>query len=67
MTKTKIEIIKLKPSEDMALTNGNVISYSEVYLGVNDSEENWYEIPLDEAKKLEEEKLSKEEKNEIDS
>ena len=43
MEKTKIEIIKLVPSEGMVLTNGETYS-TEVYLGKNDSADNWYEI-----------------------
>ena len=39
MTKTMIEIIKLEPTDNMALTNGDVITYSEVYLGKNDKPE----------------------------
>ena len=45
---SKIEIRKLTPSEGMTLTNGEVFS-KEVYLGKNDSPENWNEIPDSEA------------------
>ena len=57
MIKTKIELIKLEASEGMALTNGEVISFSEVYLGKNDSPDNWREITEDEARAIEEAQL----------
>ena len=37
-------MIELKASEGMTLSNGEVYS-KHVYLGVNDSQENWHEIP----------------------
>ena len=43
MEKTKIELIKIIASEGMVLTNGDTYS-KEVYLGVNDSIDNWHEI-----------------------
>ena len=43
MKTTKIELTKLTPSEGMVLTNGETYS-TEVYLGCNDSEDNWHEI-----------------------
>lgn len=43
MEKTKIELIKITASEGMVLTNGDTYS-KEIYLGVNDSVENWHEI-----------------------
>lgn len=43
MEKTKIELIKITASEGMVLTNGDTYS-KEVYLGVNDSVDNWHEI-----------------------
>jgi hypothetical protein len=61
MTKTKIELIKLEASEGMALTNGEVISFSEVYLGANDNPDNWHEISVDEAKAIEEQEAQTEE------
>ncbi len=52
--KTKpIEIITLEADEGMVLTNGETYS-TLVYLGVNDSLNNWYEIPEDEMPELEE-------------
>lgn len=49
---------KLIPSPGMVLYDGETLS-TEVYLGINDSKENWYEIPeamaeMIEAKMLEE-------------
>ena len=38
-----IELRKMTASEGMYLTNGAVYS-KEVYLGCNDSPDNWYEI-----------------------
>lgn len=46
----EIKFIEIKPSEGMALTNGE--TYSEpntsVSLGVNDSPDNWWEITEEE-------------------
>lgn len=44
MTTSSIEIIVLIPAEGYTLTNGEVYS-KKVYLGINDSPENWWEIP----------------------
>ena len=44
MKKQPIQIIVLEPDEGMILTNGETYSY-RVYLGVNDSPNNWREIP----------------------
>lgn len=41
----------LKASDGMTLTNGEVFA-KEVYLGKNDSPENWNEIPDSEAERL---------------
>ena len=57
MEKTKIELIKITASEGMVLTNGDTYS-KEVFLGINDSVENWHEITdaeYEEIKKAEEE------------
>lgn len=43
MTETTITLRKLTASAGHILTNGDVYG-KEVYLGVNDSAENWYEI-----------------------
>ena len=44
MKTTKVELIKLEASDGHTLTNGE--AYGKViYLGVNDSEDNWHEIP----------------------
>ena len=46
-----IEIRKLTASKGKVLTNGETYS-TEIYLGVNDSPDNWYEITEEEALKL---------------
>ena len=50
MEKSTIELIKLTAAEGMTLTNGETYG-KEVYLGVNDSAENWQEIPDTEVPK----------------
>ena len=49
---TDINVRKLSPSEGMKLTNGEVLADGEVYLGVGDSADNWYEITIKEAEKI---------------
>ena len=51
MTQEKIELTELIASEGMLLTNGEVIS-DIVFLGINDSPENWWEIPINEEEGL---------------
>ena len=51
MMTTTIELKKLVPAEGMTLYNGEVLS-KEVYLGVNDTPENWREIPDAEAEEI---------------
>ena len=51
MNITNIELIKLTPSKGMVLTNGETFG-TEIYLGKNDSKENWYEITEAEADKV---------------
>ena len=46
MTETTITLRKLTASAGHILTNGDVYG-KEVYLGVNDSAENWHEITED--------------------
>ena len=58
METTKIELIKLTPSEGMVLTNGETYS-TEVYLGKNDSPDNWHEIPVEEHKVILEKEMEK--------
>ena len=53
MTTTTIEIIKLTAGEGMTLTNGEAFG-KEIYLGCNDSPDNWYEITDEEAEVLQE-------------
>ena len=48
MVQNIIELVRLQASEGMVLTNGEIYS-KEVYLGINDSPENWHEIPEEEA------------------
>ena len=43
MEKTTISLIKLTASNGMVLTNGEAYG-KEIYLGCNDSIENWHEI-----------------------
>lgn len=52
---SKIELRKLTPADGMTLTNGSVFS-KEVYLGKNDSPENWWEIPNSESERLQKER-----------
>ena len=56
MTISTIEIKKITASEGMVLTNGKTYSSvgGEVYLGVNDRAENWWEIPESEVPREEE-------------
>ncbi len=43
MKKTIIELTRLTASEGMVLTNGEAFG-KEIYLGCNDSPDNWREI-----------------------
>lgn len=43
MIESKIEITKLTASEGYMLTNGEAYG-KEIYLGIHDRAENWYEI-----------------------
>lgn len=56
-----IEIRKLTATEGMVLTNGEAYSSvsGSVYLGKNDSAENWYEITEAEYTKIMEENEAK--------
>lgn len=53
MEMTTIELRKLTASEGMILTNGDTFS-KEVYLGVNDSLDNWNEITEEEYNTIKE-------------
>ena len=55
-----IELRKMTASEGMYLTNGEVYS-KEVYLGCNDSPDNWHEITEEEYAKI----VAEETENEI--
>lgn len=48
MKTSSIEIITLESSDGYTLTNGETYS-KKVYLGINDSVDNWYEIPDEEV------------------
>ena len=48
-----IELRKLTATEGMVLTNGDTYS-KEVYLGCNDSPDNWYEITEEEYNEIQE-------------
>lgn len=47
MITNSVTIIVLEPSEGKVLTNGETFSY-KVFLGKNDSPENWYEVDEEE-------------------
>lgn len=51
MELTTIELKKITASQGMTLTNGEVFS-KEIYLGCNDSLDNWREITDTEAEEL---------------
>lgn len=62
MEKTIIELTKITASDGMVLTNGETYG-REVYLGCNDSIDNWHEITeaeYEEIVKAEEEKMRQE-------
>ena len=64
MEKTTIELTKVTAAEGMWLTNGDTYS-KEIYLGCNDSIDNWHEITdteYEEILKKQEEELKGEEK-----
>lgn len=51
MIETKIELRKLTAAEGMTLTNGEAYG-KEIYLGKNDSPDNWHEITDAEYEKI---------------
>lgn len=51
MTETTIELKKLTAAEGMTLTNGEAFG-KEIYLGKNDSADNWHEITDAEAEEM---------------
>ncbi len=51
-----IELKKLTAGEGMTLTNGTEFG-KEIYLGKNDSADNWHEITDEEANKIQAEML----------
>lgn len=48
MKEQTIKIITLEADEGKVLTNGETYS-TKVYLGINDSPENWREVPEEEV------------------
>lgn len=58
MIETKIELKKLTAAEGMTLTNGEAFG-KEIYLGKNDSADNWHEITDAEAERIQAELLPK--------
>lgn len=52
--------VKLIASEGMVLTNGDTYG-KEVFIGIGDSSDNWWEITEEEYKKLTEEDMNCEE------
>lgn len=56
MIETTIELKKLTAAEGMTLTNGEAFS-KEIYLGKNDSADNWHEITDAEAERIQAEML----------
>lgn len=60
MIKENITLIKIKASEGMILTNGDVYG-REIFLGKGDSPENWHEITEAEYEQIEEERKKKNE------
>ena len=63
MKEVTIELRKLIADAGKVLTNGEAFSDvgGDVYLGVNDKVDNWYEISFEEAEKRKEEKERMEE------
>ncbi len=59
MIETTIELRKLTAAEGMTLTNGKEFG-KEIYLGKNDSADNWYEITDAEAERLQKEQMPEE-------
>jgi hypothetical protein len=58
-----ITVVKLKATEGMTLTNGDVYC-KEVYLGCNDTAKNWQEITDEEYERIQSE-LENAQKNEL--
>ena len=54
MIETTIELKKLTAAEGMTLTNGEAFG-KEIYLGKNDSANNWHEITDAQAENLQKE------------
>lgn len=50
MRTSEVKIVVLEPDEGKVLTNGETYS-DKVYLGKNDSPDNWREVPVEDANK----------------
>lgn len=59
MKMTTIELRKLTAAKGKTLTNGEAFG-KEIYLGVNDSPDNWHEITDEEAAQLQAEQETEE-------
>ena len=59
MMMTTIELRKLAASNGFTLTNGEAFG-KEIYLGCNDSPDNWAEITDEEAERLQQVALEEE-------
>ena len=57
MIETTIELKKLTAAEGMTLTNGKDFG-KEIYLGINDSADNWHEITDAEAERIQAEMMA---------
>ena len=58
----KIELRELRPSDGMCLTNGEVVKppNESIYLGINDSPDNWHEISEEEYNAIMEQQVEAE-------
>ena len=56
MIKSTVELVKLTAADGMTLTNGEAYG-KEIYLGINDSADNWHEITDAEAERIQAESL----------
>ena len=50
MRTSEVKIVVLEPDEGKVLTNGETYS-DKVYLGKNDSPDNWREVPAEDMNK----------------
>ena len=59
MKQTEIILKKVEASEGYVLTNGETFG-NPIFLGANDSIENWYEITIEEAEAIQKAELDEE-------